>query len=59
MKSNIETVLTWDFLKTWFKAFRRNPLVMLNITLLMVIALVAMFVVRVWRLIYLSMGSVR
>lgn len=41
MKSNEEVVLSIDFLKTWFKAFRRKPLVMFQLTLLVIVAFIA------------------
>lgn len=49
MESNRKAVLTIDFLKTWFKAFRNNPVVMLKITIVAILALAAMMVVRVFR----------
>ncbi len=41
MKGNKEYILTKDFLKTWFNAFKRTPLVMIKITLFAVVVLVA------------------
>lgn len=49
MESNRKFVLTIDFLKTWIKASRHNPLVMLKITIIAILALAAMMVVRVFR----------
>ena len=44
MKGNKEFILTKDFLKTWFNAFKRTPLVMIKITLFAVVALVVMII---------------
>lgn len=41
MKSNREAVLTVDFLKTWFRAFRRKPLVMVQLTFFVIVAFIA------------------
>ena len=44
MKGNKEFILTKDFLKTWFNAFKRTPLVMIKITIFAVVALVAIII---------------
>ena len=44
MKGNKEFVLTKDFLKTWFNAFKRTPLVMIKITIFAVVVLVAIMI---------------
>ena len=44
MKSNREAIWTMDFLKVWFKAFKRTPMVMIKMSFIVVIALVAIVI---------------
>ena len=44
MKGNREFILTKDFLKTWFNAFKRTPLAMIKMTFFLVIIIISIII---------------